>query len=208
MRIREVIMLKWLLVIGLSCIGPLSAQVKVVAFSGSTREQSVNKKLLQEAVKVAERMGAEVKVIDLRDFPMPFYDGDIEAKLGMPEHAKRFRQLLIESDAVLITSPEYNGSVSGILKNTLDWASRSENGQPSRDAFKGKKFAIMSASPGPGGGARGLEHLRTIIENVGGIVVQQRLSVPNAYNAFDPQGALRDDTLKHKLSEEIQQLLQ
>jgi chromate reductase, NAD(P)H dehydrogenase (quinone) len=126
----------------------------------------------------------------------------------MPEHAKRFRQLLIESDAVLITSPEYNGSVSGILKNTLDWASRSENGQPSRDAFKGKKFAIMSASPGPGGGARGLEHLRTIIENVGGIVVQQRLSVPNAYNAFDPQGALRDDTLKHKLSEEIQQLLQ
>lgn len=200
-------MLKWCLAIGLLFGGPVAAETKVLAFSGSTREGSFNKKLVQEAAKMAQQMGAIVTVIDLRDYPLPHYDGDLEAKEGMPENAKRLRQLMMGSQAIIIASPEYNSSVSGVLKNLIDWASRNEEGKPSREAFKGKKFAIMSASPGQGGGARGLVHLRAIIEGIGGEVVQQQVSVPQAYNAFNAQGALESPELKEQLKQEIQQIV-
>ncbi len=199
-------MWKVLLTMGLMAVAPLAAEVKVLAFSGSTREDSVNKALIKDAAEIARQMGANVKVIDLRDYPMPFYDADVE-KRGMPENAKRLRKLMVESQAVIIASPEYNGSLSAVLKNAIDWTSRSEDGQPSREAFQGKKFAIMSASPGPGGGSRGLEHLRTIIGNVGGTVISQQVLVPHSYTAFDNQGRLKDPALQQQLQQEIQQLL-
>lgn len=200
-------MLKWCLAIGLLLGGPVAAETKVLAFSGSTREDSFNKKLVQEAAKMAQQMGATVKVIDLRDYPLPHYDGDLEVKEGMPENAKRLRQLMIESQAIIIASPEYNSSVSSTLKNVLDWASRNEEGKSSREAFKGKKFAIMSTSPGKGGGARGLVHLRAIIEDVGGEVVKQQVTVPQAHSAFNAQGVLENPELKEQLKQEIQQIV-
>ncbi len=92
---------------------------------------------------------------------------------------------MLRSDGILIASPEYNGSVSAALKNAIDWASRSEEGTPSNDAFKGKKFALMSASPGKLGGRTGLNHLRTILERLGGKVVEPQVSIPNSMTFFE-----------------------
>jgi NAD(P)H-dependent FMN reductase len=200
-------MLKWILSIGLILTNPLAAEVKVLAFAGSTQTDSINKKLVRQAAKMAEEMGAKVQVIDLRDYTIPFYDGDLENLKGLPEGAKKLRQLMMENQAIIIATPEYNGSVSGILKNAIDWATRNEEGKPSRDAFLGKKFALLSASPSPAGGSRALEHLRTIIENVGGKVVTEQLALANAHQAFDPQGNLQDPATKEKLKKEIQELL-
>ncbi|WP_079989477.1 NADPH-dependent FMN reductase [Candidatus Protochlamydia phocaeensis] len=199
-------MLKLLFSMALFATASLAAETNVLVLSGSTREDSTNKKLANDAAEIGRQMGAKVKVIDLRDFPMPYYDADVEQR-GMPENAKRFRTLLTDSQAIIIASPEYNSSVSGVLKNALDWASRNEKGEPSREAFQGKKFAIMSASPGAGGGVRGLGHLQSIIQNVGGEVVATQVSVPNSYTAFDEQGHLKDPALREKLKQEIRQLL-
>lgn len=182
----------------------LCAEIKVLAMAGSIRGDSVHKKLLNEAANFARQTGADVRVVDLKDYPIPFYDGDLEANEGMPSHAKQLRQLMIQSDVILIASPEYNGSLSGVLKNVIDWASRNEKGGSSRDAFKGKKFVIMSASPGAGGGARGLVHLRAIIEHIGGTVVPQQFVLPDANNAFDEHAQLKNP----KLKSELQQLIQ
>ena len=200
-------MFKWLLFLSLICTGYLVAETKVLVFAGSTRQDSLNKKLAREAVRLAQQSGAFVKWIDLRDYPMPFYDRDLETQQGMPENAKKLRNLMKESDAIMIATPEYNGSISGVLKNAIDWASRDERGQPSREAFKGKRFAIMSASPSEGGGNRALQHLRTIIQDIGGEVIPLQVSVPNASHAFTPQGELKDVQIKDQLEQEVQQLL-
>ncbi len=182
---------------------PLAAEMKVLAFAGSNRANSYNKKLVHDAADIARQMGATVTVIDLKDYPMPFYDEDLESKQGMPNNAKKLRQLMIKNDAVIIASPEYNASIPALLKNTLDWVSRGENGSYSPDAFKGKKFAIMSASPGPGGGARALVHLRAIIEAVGGTVIEKQVSIPNAQEYF----SVNKRPPNPALTAEIKQLL-
>lgn len=187
-------MWKWILGILVVCSTTLSAETKVLAFTGSLRAESVNKKLLLEAVAIAKKLEASVDVIDLNDIPMPFYNGDIEAAQGLPDNAKILRDRMIQSQVIIISTPEYNSSVSGVLKNALDWVSRNEKGEPSKDAFKGKKFIILSASPGQRGGARALEHLQAIIENVGGTVMPQKMALPNAYNAFNEQGHLKDQS--------------
>lgn len=185
----------------------LSAETKVLAFAGSTREASVNKQLVVEAADFARQMGAQVTVIDLKDYPIPFYDEDFEASDGMPETAKQLRKLMIQSDVIIIASPEYNGSVSAVLKNAIDWASRSEDGRSSREAFKGKKFIIMSASPGSGGGAKGLLHLRTIVKSIGGAVIPQEIVVPRAFSAFDEQKHLKNEKVKKDLQQLIKKTI-
>jgi chromate reductase, NAD(P)H dehydrogenase (quinone) len=180
------------------------SEIKVLAVAGSTRDDSVNKKLVTEAAHLARQMGSKVTIIDLKDYPMPLYDADVEANQGMPIKGKQLRQLMIQSQVILIASPEYNGSLSGVLKNAIDWASRSEEGVSSREAFKGKKFGIMSASPGSGGGSRGLVHLKQIIENIGGTVIDQQVVIPDAYHAFDEQGCIKNPSQKAQLQQQIQ----
>lgn len=201
-------MIKWLLALGLMVSSVVNAETKILAFAGSTSATSVNKKLIQEAAKIAREMGAQVTVISLNDYPIPFYNAQEEKTQGMPAKAKELRRLMIQSDAIMIASPEYNASLTAVLKNALDWASRSENASPSRDAFKGKKFAIMSASPGTGGGARGLVHLRAILEAIGGTVVSGQVIIPNAYQAFNEQGNLKSEQSLQELKQLISQLLQ
>lgn len=195
--------MKLILLLTLFVTGIFAKEVKVLAFSGSTRANSYNQKLIEEAAKVAEKLGAKVTLIHLKDFPMPFYDGDLEASEGMPQKARELRNLMIASDAIIIASPEYNRSVSGVLKNALDWASRGEDGDASYAAFQGKAFAIMSASPGKKGGKRGLDHLRTILEDVKGVVVSQEVSIPRAYDYFSTSD--RPENLS--LRTEVQKLL-
>ena len=187
---------------------PLSAEMRVLAFAASTRADSYNRKLVLEAAEMARKMGAKVTVVDLKDYTMPFYNADHEAKEGMPAKAMQLRQLMIQSDAIIIASPEYNASIPAILKNLLDWTSRGEKGNYSPDAYKGKKFAIMSASPGKMGGARGLVHLRAVLEAIGGEVVSKQVSITEAHSAFNSKGQLIDPAKKEQLQEEVQQLLQ
>jgi NAD(P)H-dependent FMN reductase len=201
-------MWKWFVILSVALLSAnLRAEIKILAFSGSTREDSFNKKLVSEAADIARHLGAQVTLINLKDYPMPFYDADLEAKDKMPLKAKELRQLMIQSQVIFIASPEYNGSLSGVLKNAIDWASRNENGDSSREAFKGKKFVIMSASPGAGGGARGLKHLRIIIENIGGTVVPEQIEIPNAFNAFDEKGHLKNPKQKMEFQQLIEAVL-
>lgn len=122
---------------------------RILAFAGSTRSDSFNKKLVQVAAGVAREIGAEVTVADLRDYPMPLYDGDLEEREGMPAGASAFKKLLCANDGILVATPEYNSSISGVLKNAIDWASRQESDdEPPMQAFAGKAAGIMAASPG------------------------------------------------------------
>src|SRR5215467_12696065 len=139
---------------------------RILAFAGSTRKDSFNKKLVKIASLGAKEEGADITIVDLQDFQMPLYDQDLEQRDGLPINARKFKSLLLTHQGFLISSPEYNSSITGILKNTIDWASRQESGEIPLACFKDKVAAIMSASPGGYGGLRGLVHLRAILGNI------------------------------------------
>lgn len=200
-------MLKLLITAAVLLSAPLAAEKTVLALAGSTRENSFNKALAKEAGKSAAEAGAKVRFVDLKDYPMPLYNEDAEKSFGMPDKAKELRRLMLESDAIIIASPEYNASVTAVLKNTLDWASRTEEGEGSNAAFKGKKFAIMSASPGQGGGKRGILHLQAILQALGGEVVAEHVLVGKAHEEFDVQGRLTNPYAKSQLKQEVASLL-
>src|SRR5262249_15022647 len=153
---------------------------RILAFAGSTRRESFNKKLLQHAAKGAREAGAEVTLLDLKDIPLPLFDQDLEAEHGMPDNGAKLKKLFIDHDGLLIASPEYNSSVTAVLKNALDWVSRPAPGEPSLVAFRGKVAALLSASPGALGGLRGLVHVRSILGNIGVIVLPEQFAVPRA----------------------------
>ncbi|HEY3898694.1 MAG TPA: NAD(P)H-dependent oxidoreductase [Chthoniobacter sp.] len=167
---------------------------KIVAFAGSLRAGSHNKKLLAIGVEAARANGAEVTVVDLRELALPLFDQDIEDSTGLPEGAKRFKALLRASDGMLIAAPEYNSSITGALKNVIDWASRTEtDDEPSLVAFRGKTAALLSASPGAFGGLRGLVTVRSILSNIGVHVLPDQVCIPVAHQAFDEAGKLKDE---------------
>lgn len=166
---------------------------KILAFAGSSRKDSINKKLVNIAATAAEIEGAKVTVIDLADFSMPIFNQDLEKEQGMPETAREFKQLLISHDGFLIASPEYNSAFSPLLKNVIDWASRAESkDEPPLQAYKGKFVSIMAASPGGLGGIRGLVFLRMLLANLGMIVLPEQQAIPQAFKAFSEDGSLID----------------
>ncbi len=165
---------------------------RILAFAGSLRRDSFNKKLVRIAAKAAEDAGASVTVVDLRDYPLPVFDQDFEAEQGMPEPGARLKQLMIEQDGFLIASPEYNSSLTAALKNAIDWASRPVPNEAPLLAFTGKSAAIMSASPGGLGGLRGLVHLRSILGNIGVLILPDQVAVVKAHEAFNADGTLKD----------------
>jgi chromate reductase len=190
----------------------MAKKIKILALAGATRKGSLNKKLIKLAAKGAEAAGADVTVIDLRDFQMPFYDGDLESAEGLPEKARDFKKLLTDSDGILISSPEYNSGYSAVLKNAIDWASRtSAEGEPSLIAFTGKYAALLSASPGALGGIRGLYQLRELLQNINVTVMPKMQAVGKAHEAFDENGALKDEKLSksvHNIGAELVATLQ
>ena len=180
--------------------------IKILAFAGSLRSGSFNKKLVRIAAQGARAAGAEVTEIDLRDIALPLYDGDIEREQGLPPNAKRFKRLLIEHNGILIGSPEYNTAITAVLKNAIDWASRTEAGESALTAFKGKVGGLMSASPGNFGGVRSLAMLRAILSNLGVIVVPTQLGIARANEAFDADGNLQDERQRetiHSIGAEV-----
>ncbi|MDZ7953547.1 NAD(P)H-dependent oxidoreductase [Nostoc sp. DedQUE09] len=170
----------------------MASTPKILAFAGSTRIDSYNKKLVKIAAAGAKAAGAEVTYIDLRDLPLPLYDEDLEAQEGLPANARTFKDLMISHQGLLIASPEYNSSLTAVLKNAIDWASRPAPNEAPLAAFAGKVATIMSASPGALGGLRGLVHLRSILGNIKVLVLPDQIAVTKAYEAFNADGTLKD----------------
>lgn len=166
---------------------------RILAFSGSLRAESYNQKAVTIAAAAARDVGAEVTLISLRDFRMPLFDEDLEAAEGMPEAAEKLKALFANHDGLIIASPEYNSTLTAALKNAIDWVSRATTpDEAPLSALKGKSAAILAASPGGFGGARGLAQLRPFLNNIGIFVVPEVVTIPKASEAFDPQGNLLD----------------
>ncbi len=170
----------------------MSYKPKILAFAGSTRRESFNKKLVKIAADAARAAGAQVTYLDLRDIPMPLYDGDLETEQGIPENTMNLKAMFLAHDGFLISAPEYNSSISGVLKNTIDWVSRPVPGEAPLACFTGKAATLMSASPGALGGLRGLVTVRSLLSNIGVIVLPAQVAVPKAHEAFALDGKLKD----------------
>ena len=167
--------------------------IKILAFAGSARTDSFNKKLVKIAADGARAAGAEVTYVDFKDLPMPLYDEDLEAAEGLPKTVIQFKVLLKEHQGFLIASPEYNSSISPLLKNAIDWASRPAPDEAPLACFRDKVAVLMAASPGGLGGLRGLIHVRSILQNIGVLVLPDQKAISNAYQAFDQTGNLKDE---------------
>ena len=168
--------------------------MRLLFFAGSVRNGSYNKKLARLGQHIASANGIESVFVDLKDYPMPLYDGDLETREGPPRQAREFKALLEEYQGVFIASPEYNSSVTPLLKNTLDWVTRVRTkGETGLEVYRTRVFAISGASPGYYGGMRSLLHLRQILEvGIGATVIPQQLALARAGDAFDADGSLKD----------------
>ena len=187
---------------------------KILAFAGSTRAASYNKLLVKVAAAGARAAGAEVTYVDLYDLPLPLFDEDLEAKEGIPENARKLKELMVAHDGFLIASPEYNSSVTAVLKNAIDWVSRPAPGEPGLVAFTDKVAVIMSTSPGGLGGLRGLVHLRSILGNINVFVLPDQKAIPQAFGVFNADGTMKDpkqqesvENLGAKLSNVLSKLI-
>jgi NAD(P)H-dependent FMN reductase len=186
----------------------MSSKPKILAFAGSLRTDSLNKKLIRAASEAAQSAGGEVTLIDLRDYPMPIFDGDDEVAHGLPHNARKLKELFLAHQGLLIASPEYNSSVTAVLKNAIDWVSRPLPGEVYLAPFLDKVAALLSASPGALGGLRGLVHLRAILGNIGVLVLPDQLAIPLAHEAFDANGKLKDAKKQAELERIARRLVQ
>ena len=178
----------------------MTDQPAILAFAGSTRADSYNKKMVRVAADGARSAGGKVTLVDLRDYAMPLYDGDLEAAEGLPDTAEAFKKLMIASDGFLIGAPEYNSSISAVLKNTIDWVSRPVAGEPRLAAFQGKTAALMSAAAGGFGGVRSLAHVRSILANIGVVVLPEQVTLSQAMQAFQPDGSFHDQGMQERVA--------
>lgn len=168
----------------------MNTPIKIIALAGSLRKDSFNHILAKAVGKEALKAGAEVEVISLSDFDIPFFDEDLEQQ-GPIAGVEALKDKIRSADGLIIASPEYNGSISGVFKNALDWVSRTApDGVP---AFANTTVALVATSPGGLGGIRGLNHARDIFVGMGALVLSQQLVVGGAYQAFNAQGELSDE---------------
>jgi len=181
---------------------------KILFLAASVRKQSFNKKLARLAANMAQESKADVTLIDLKDYEMPLYNGDLENEQGIPDSTQKLKQLFIEHDGFFIASPEYNGSFSPLLKNTIDWVSRaSDENEAPLVAYKGKVAALGAVSPGALGGLRGLVPLRMLLSNIGVTVIPSQIAIGAGYKAFDSDGKLIDESQTKMLQASIDELL-
>jgi NAD(P)H-dependent FMN reductase len=170
---------------------------KIIAIAGSYRENSYNKRVLAIAADGAREAGAEVTVIDLRDFPMPILNMDDVDANGFDDNAARFQDILNEHNGILIASPEYNGSIPGGLKNAIDWASRQSDKYKMNEVFRGKVAAMITASPGSFGGIRCLNTLRGVFSILGVNVLPSEIAVGFVGQKFEGDSLeMTDDKMK------------
>lgn len=182
---------------------------RILVFSGSVRGGSYNTQLAALVAKRLVLADADVTRISLSEYSMPIYDGDQEREKGVPEAAHKLKRLMQEHQGVFIACPEYNTAITPLLKNTLDWVSRlNDPGEPPAAAFKNRVFAIGSASTGALGGIRGLIGTRTILEiGLGALLIPDMVMVPNAAEAFDDKGDLRNERSMASLDAMVKRLI-
>jgi NAD(P)H-dependent FMN reductase len=172
---------------------------RIVALAGSARRESFNVKLIRVAARGIEKAGGECTVLDLREFGLPIYDGDLEAEAGLPEGAVRLREIFSSHQGLLVSTGEYNGSITPLLKNAIDWISRSPKATPDLSPYQGKIAALLSASPGPLGGMRGLGVVRALLGNIGVTVLPDQITLRQAHSAFDETGDLADEKQRERV---------
>ena len=185
------------------------AAPKILVLAGSIRTGSFNARLAALAAKELTLAEADVTLISLADFPMPLYNGDLEAASGPPENAYKLKRLMCLQQGVFIASPEYNASITPLLKNTLDWVSRVREGrEPPLAAYKGRAFALGAASNGTYGGMRSLITLRQVLElGCGALVIPEQLAVREAASAFDEMDNLKDERIAGVLQAVVNRLI-
>jgi NAD(P)H-dependent FMN reductase len=176
---------------------------RVLVFAGSARQASLNHQLARLGAEARRAAGADATLVDLGDYPMPIYHGDLEAADGVPTKAIELGQLIRQHDGLLIALPENNASVSSLLKNTIDWLSRIREFDP----LSGKSATLMAASPGAFGGVRGLYQLRAILNTLGVEVIAQQFLLPRAHQAFASDGEFVDPKQADQLSKFAQRFV-
>lgn len=165
---------------------------RLIAFAGSARKDSWNRKLAAVAAGMAADAGAEVTRLELGDYPLPIMDEDLESADGIPPNALKLKDLFKAHDGFLVSCPEYNSSITPLLKNTIDWLSRPREGEKPLECFRGKVAGLLAASPGALGGLRGLVTVRSILGNIGTIVVPEQHALAGADKRFGPDGSLSE----------------
>ncbi len=171
----------------------------ILAFAGSLRKGSYNKTLVKIAAAAATKVGGQVTVIDLKEYPLPIFDEDIEGE-AVPENVRKLRAIFLANDALLLACPEYNSSITAVLKNVIDWVSRPVVGEPNLACFANKTAALLAASSGALGGLRGLVTVRSILSNINVVVLPSQFTLPKAHECFSAEGSLKDP--KHQASVE------
>lgn len=179
-------------------------KASILAISGSRRRDSLNRRLLAAAAAELSGNDAEVTELDWDRYELPIYDGDLERECGTPVAVVRFKRLVASHDALIIASPEYNGSITPLLKNAIDWASRP--GTPDK-VFCDLPVALLGASPGPSGGGRGLRHLREVLSNLNARVPDSQLALGKALKAFDRETGRLAPSYRRRLSNIMNELL-
>ncbi len=167
---------------------------RIIVFAGSARRDSVNKHVARVAARLLDERGADARFLDLADYEMPLYHGEIEADHGVPDAGHALAAEFAPATGLLIASPEYNGAMTALLKNTVDWVTRID-----RAILRDKYFGLMSATPGPRGGTRGLTLVRQWLESMRLPVTPEDLSIPNIHEVLDSSGEIvrfDDDTMQ------------
>lgn len=182
----------------------------LLVFAGSARTGSHNRKLAHAAAEMARAAGAQVTVLDLAAHELPLYNADLEAR-GTPAASLELKRILHAHPAWIVCSPEYNGSYTGLLKNTIDWVSSPVKSDPEwqrgTKPFEGKVVGLLSASPGTLGGVRGLAHLSTLLRNLQCWVAPKQFALGQAANAFDPDGRLSQDAARQAVQGVVDQVI-
>ncbi len=180
----------------------------ILAFAGSARRDSLNKKLIRAAAKMAGGLGATVTLADLADYDAPLFNEDLEQASGMPEAMQRFKALMMAADGFLIATPEYNGFFPAVIKNTFDWCTRPAEGEAIMAPTMGKRVGLMAASPGVLGGVRAIPRLRDCMAEYGIMAVSGFATVPKAKEAFDENGNLTAAPAIKALSGVVERLVE
>ena len=178
----------------------MAATPRILVFAGSVRKDSFNRRLAKLAADAARAAGGDVTHIELADYPLPLMNEDLQVEQGVPKEAQALKKLFVEHDGVILSCPEYNSGITPLLKNVIDWVSRKEGTEPPLVAYRGKVVGLMSASPSPFGGMRGLVQVRSILGNIGVLVLPDQVQVPRAQEAFQPDGTLKDAALAGRVT--------
>lgn len=181
---------------------------RILLFNGSNRSGSYSGKVAGAAMREMAKLDVEITRIALSDYPLPLMDEDLEREKGIPENALKLARLFAAHDGFFIATPEYNGSIPPLLKNVIDWVSRvTRDGDRPLKAYPGKVVALASSSNGHFAGVRAISHLRAVLAHVGLQVVSEQVSVPNAQDAFDDMGSLRDERAQKNLERSVRSLV-